>query len=425
MDLEAKRDAIRTLNFGNQIAEEERNVLKEYFVRTQAWERIYKGEIDVIYGAKGAGKSALYVLIQDSKDELRERNILLVAAENPQGSPAFRDLTSEPPTSEREFISIWKLYFLTLIARTLNDVSIYNADQQSLSSILSDNNLLPEKNTTLGSFLASVRRYVSKYLNPRELQTSVEVDQTLGAVREFSGKIVFEEPDMQQQKSGYLSVDELLKLASSALLWASFDVWISIDRLDVAFDESSELERNALRALFKAYRDLRDHERIKLKIFLRTDVWNRITQDGFREATHISRDIHLNWNKASLSNLIVRRLLNNPSVVEIYGVQPSEILLSTEAQSAFLARVLPDQVELGEKQSTTMDWLLKRTSDGSNQAQPRDIILFLNSLGKEQNQRLERGDPPPQGEGLFERSAFKEALPALSEYRVTRPCGRI
>jgi hypothetical protein len=55
--------------------------LRDYFVRTQAWERIYNGEIDVIYGPKGAGKSALYVLIQDHQDDLFDRNILLVAAE--------------------------------------------------------------------------------------------------------------------------------------------------------------------------------------------------------------------------------------------------------------------------------------------------------------------------------------------------------
>ncbi len=420
MDLTAKKEAIRNLTFGNQIAEEERSELKEYFVKTQAWERIYQGEIDLIYGPKGSGKSALYVLIQDHQDELFDRNILLVAAENPQGSPAFRDLTSSPPTSEREFISIWKLYFLTLIARTLNDFGISNADQSSLASILSDNHLLPEKRTTLGSILASVRRYVSKYLNPSEVQGDLEVDSLTGTPKRFSGKIVFEEPNIAEQKQGFLSVDEMLKLASSALRYASFDVWITVDRLDVAFDESSELEKNALRALFKAYRDLRNHEEIKIKIFLRTDIWKRITQDGFREATHISRDIHLNWNKASLSNLIVRRLLNNPSVVRLYSVNPQLILTSTDAQSDFLARVLPEQVELGEKQSTTMDWLLKRTADGTNQAQPRDIILFLNSLGKEQNLRLERGDPVPPGEWLFERSAFKEALPALSEYRVTK-----
>jgi hypothetical protein len=46
--------------------------------------------------------------------------------------------------------------------------------------------------------------------------------------------------------------------------------------------------------------------------------------------------------------------------------------------------------------------------------------LFLNKLCEVQNQRFERGESDPPGEWLFERSTFKEALPALSEYRITK-----
>jgi hypothetical protein len=188
----------------------------------------------------------------------------------------------------------------------------------------------------------------------------------------------------------------------------------------VAFNDSSELERNALRALFRAYRDMRSHQHIKLKIFLRTDIWKRITESGFSEATHFSRDMHISWNKASLQNLVMRRLLNNKAFVDLYSISKDEILSSATLQEALFARVFPNQVEVGEKQSTTVDWLLKRTADGSRENQPRDIILFLNKLCEVQNQRLERGADEPSDDLLFERASFKEALPALSEYRVAR-----
>ncbi len=51
-----------------------------------------------------------------------------------------------------------------------------------------------------------------------------------------------------------------------------------LDRLDVAFAEVSGLERNALRALFRVYSDLRAFENMSLKIFLRTDIWQRIAR---------------------------------------------------------------------------------------------------------------------------------------------------
>jgi hypothetical protein len=64
-------------------------------------------------------------------------------------------------------------------------------------------------------------------------------------------------------------------------------VWFMLDRLDVAFNDSSELEKNAIRALFRAYRDMRSHPRISLKIFLRTDIWKRVTEEGFSDMSGV------------------------------------------------------------------------------------------------------------------------------------------
>jgi hypothetical protein len=106
--------------------------------------------------------------------------------------------------------------------------------------------------------------------------------------------------------------------------------------------------------------------------------------------------------------------------LDAYSIEPNEILSSSSKQDELFSRLFPEQVELGEKQSTTLDWLLKRTADGTKESQPRDIILFLNKVCEVQNQRLERGEDEPPDQLLFERAAFKEALPALSEYRISR-----
>jgi len=50
MSAVTKTEALRDLTFGNQVAEEERELLGSYFVRTQAWERIFNGDIDIVYG---------------------------------------------------------------------------------------------------------------------------------------------------------------------------------------------------------------------------------------------------------------------------------------------------------------------------------------------------------------------------------------
>ncbi|MGO7209279.1 hypothetical protein ACCT30_50950, partial [Rhizobium ruizarguesonis] len=80
-------------------------------------------------------------------------------------------------------------------------------------------------------------------------------DPTTGMPNGFTGKILFRDPEIEEERAGFVSVDDLLAQANTALDEAGYDAWLMLDRLDVAFDDSSDLERNALRALFRAYRD--------------------------------------------------------------------------------------------------------------------------------------------------------------------------
>ncbi|HVC45393.1 MAG TPA: hypothetical protein VND20_11300, partial [Candidatus Binataceae bacterium] len=80
-----KKSILRTMKFGHRVAEDETDELGEYFVETDEWVRLYRGEIDVIYGPKGAGKSALYLLLVSKTNSLFDRNILLIPAENARG----------------------------------------------------------------------------------------------------------------------------------------------------------------------------------------------------------------------------------------------------------------------------------------------------------------------------------------------------
>lgn len=65
---------------------------------------------------------------------------------------------------------------------------------------------------------------------------------------------------------------------------------------------------------------------------------------------------------------------------------------------------------------------MNRTGDGINRSSPREIIMLLNSLRSAQTKRLEQGLAQFQAGNsiLFERVAFKEALPEVSTYRTER-----
>ena len=410
-----KQALLRQISFGHRIAEEETDVLTTYFVETDQWLRLYKGEIDVVYGPKGAGKSALYSLLLTKSDDLFDRGILMVAGENPRGAPAFKDLATDPPTTEREFVGLWKLYIVTLIQHALAEYETHNDAAERLTAALTREGLV-KGDRSLGALLHVVMSYVRRALRPQSVEGAISLDPTSGQPG-INGKIVFSEAD-RDKKPDSKSIDELLTIANEALDEQKVSVWILLDRLDVAFAEEVQLESNALRALFRAYLDIGALSRISLKIFLRTDIWSRIVEGGFREASHITRSIHISWNRSSLLNLIIRRLLHNEAIRTAYGVNETLTRGNVSEQEVFFYRVCPDQVDVGSKKPKTIDWVLSRTRDGGKLNAPREVIHFFNSLRDVQAKRLEIGESVPEKDQLFASPSFKEALPEVSQVRV-------
>lgn len=50
-----------------------------------------------------------------------DSDIVLISDDRPSGAPVFRDLVADPPASTAEFRNLWKLYILSLVARSLRD----------------------------------------------------------------------------------------------------------------------------------------------------------------------------------------------------------------------------------------------------------------------------------------------------------------
>jgi hypothetical protein len=413
-----KRAILQSCKFGERVAEEESSELEKYFVETDQWARTYQGEVDVIYGPKGSGKSALYSLLIQRTNYLFDRGIIIVSAEKPRGTPAFKDIQQDPPTSEAEFVGLWKLYFLTLINSILQD---YGADSKAAIKV---NGYLMDAKLIEGSFdltrmLGNVFNYVRSYFRPpQSIEGTIQIDPVTGQPKGVSGKISFTEPS--GSASDIISVDFLLKEADNALENININLWILLDRLDVAFAETPDLEENALRALFRVYLDTMELNHVCPKIFLRTDIWKRISRGGFREASHITRHITIRWDTNSLINLVIRRALNNDAIIKVYNVDPEETLRSTDRQIELFYRLFPDKVDIGPNKSRTFEWILARTWDATKQAAPREIIHFLNEARDAQLRQYEVGGMEGDKEELFSRASLRDALPEVSKVRLNQ-----
>lgn len=207
---------VQDVSFGQRVAEEERSDLASYFVETEHWRRVWAGDVDVVFAPKGGGKSAIYSMLVSREAELFDRDVLLTAAENPTGAPAFQEVKTDPPTSEPEFVGLWKLYFLALTAQTLHEYEIRGEATDRLVEALREAGLLTG-DAAKRRIIRSAMDYVRRYFHPSSVEGGVVVDPATGMPAGFTGKIRFDEPSAAQAAAGSLFVDDLYQLANAAL----------------------------------------------------------------------------------------------------------------------------------------------------------------------------------------------------------------
>jgi len=412
-----KIQVLRNLRFGERVAEEEMEELERYFVFTDQWQRVYEGEVDVIYGSKGAGKSAIYTLINKKENDLFDRDVIVTSAENVRGATIFQNLTIDPPPTERAFVDLWKLYILVICGRAIREFGVGDTNAKMLVSALEDAKLLPA-NASLGQLFSGAKEMIWSYFFPdrHSVEWTIAFEPSTGMPVATRKTVFRERGGSISDRAVEIPLDDLLLVANMALEESRENLWILFDRLDVAFNDSPEIEKNALRALFRVYNDLKGANRISLKIFVRDDIWDRISEGGFSEASHITRTTHINWSEESLLNLFVRRLISNRDILEYLSVEFDAVHDDFNAQKGVLERIFPEKVETG-RNPTTFRWMINRIVDASGQPAPRELIHLAECIRREQISRLERGEAVPEGEILFDRTVFKTALQEVSKVR--------
>lgn len=405
-----KMSILRDISIGNGVAEQEAESLSAYFVETDQWNKIVRGDIDIVYGQKGAGKSALFSFLNSKEYDFISKNILIVSASNMRGESIFSDLKSSPPPSETSFVYLWKIYILVLLASKIRDYGINNKESLKLQIALEEAGLLPRSNS-IPSIFSSVKAWLINKWNRKATEVSYAIEITPdGPVATRTARYEGDENEAS------IPVNSLLAIANSALQEHGMYAWVLFDRLDVAFSDTAELEENALRALFRVYLDLLEHDYIKTKIFVRDDIWARIVGKGFREASHIVKKTTISWDNDGLLNLLFYRLLNNETFTREYNIDKGHILSSADAQKETFYKISPEKVSTG-KNPETFDWIVSRIADGKKISTPRDLVNFFNQLIAKQIEAIEKGNAIPQGDKLFDRSIFKHALSAVSETR--------
>ena len=249
---------------------------------------------------------------------------------------------------------------------------------------------------------------------PSKVHGALTVDQAGLPRIEASAEFDNEVPEAQVLAAS-VDWETLLEAELRVLDLLGRRCWLLFDRLDEAFPYDRDLERVALRALLRAHLDISSYgELIRTKLFLRTDLLDRITaKQGFVNATHL-RGHRISWDTKTIVDMVARRIIESESIRDTFGVDRSQ-LSSESGRHAICRTVMPTKIE----SQAVFGWIIQRTTDATGEPNPRNVLSFLREARSRQLQICDRDDPDiKDGEPLIHIPAMQQALKALSTIRL-------
>src|SRR5439155_13664000 len=112
---------LATLTLGSSSAENEFTTLRDYYLRTDAFQRARRGEVRLVDGRKGSGKSALFFQL---RDDLRHHRSYVVLDLKPDGYQLLKFKDSvlsalEPGSLDHTIAAFWEYLLWLEICRKL------------------------------------------------------------------------------------------------------------------------------------------------------------------------------------------------------------------------------------------------------------------------------------------------------------------
>lgn len=407
------KELLQNLTIGSSVAEFDED-LERYFVETETFRSLVQNRADIIAGDKGTGKTALFRVLQKRYARLPDlKDIEVISAFNPTGNPVFQRLAQEQVLTEGEYTLIWKAYFLSLVGNWL--LGIYEGDftpsMKKLDDLLTGLSLRSVDDTASTIFSKIIGAF-NRLFNPTAAQ--VEISFKESGIPIFKPRIEFGDGKPKNGGStSTVSQEDALLLLNEAMKEANLSCWIVLDRLDEAFQGFPKTEVPALRALLRSYLDMMAFDRLRLKLFVRKDLFRKIIQSGFVNLTHINaRKIEIVWDEDDLLNLLSERIRQNKNFVD--GLD-----LKDKTNQDLFARIFPAQVDAGERKPATWSWIMSRIRDGNGVKPPRNLIDLVSMAREAQLRREERdGRVLSPAASIIESDSIRRAFSRLSDQRV-------
>ena len=399
------------VKLGSPVAEFD-EALGNYFVETSTFQKLVGDEGDIVAGDKGTGKTALFRILKDKFAEYEDlNNVEVLSAFNPAGTPIFQRLIDGERLTENGYIAVWKSYLFMLAGNWL--LELYESARPGRLEELDD---LLQRSGLRSSDPKPTKLFqrIVTFIRPTQVESTTTF--TPEGIPIFAAKLSFSaDGPPKEQPVAILRYDEALELLDACLQQTGFTLWLVFDRLDEAFQASPNVERPALRALLRTYLDIQNLTQVKMKLFLRNDLFARISEGGFVNLTHINaRKIPITWEDDDLYVLLYRRLKESEVLLSELG------LTNSASPDEVFNALFPGKVDDTSKRPTTWNWILTRIRDGNDVKSPRNLVdLVIKAVDAQKRREAQSPHLWEKGEPLVSGDSMKRALAELSQERVS------
>ena len=313
LPLRASHTSLQSLSFGDPTAENEMTTLGAYYMQTDEFRRAQRGEVNLVVGRKGSGKTALFLQLRD-RIRADKRNVMVDL--KPEGYQLIKlkeDLLSYLTEGSRQHLitAFWEyLLLLEVTYKVLEKDRITHKHNHEIYQMYVDleTTYRAENFSTQGDFSERLLTLSGRIATEYRTRFGDAADTKLTA---------------DDVTSLVYSHDiRLLRERLSAYLGAKQSVWILFDNLDKGWNTGGvdAIDTIVLRCLVEAgrkiERDMRKKEqRLYCLIFIRNDVYELL----MKGSADYGKDMRvvLDWTDPDM----LREMLRLRLVSGIQGVE--------------------------------------------------------------------------------------------------------
>lgn len=299
------RGALAELSLGDPMAENEFQTLGEYYLETDQFNRAIRGEVNLVVGRKGTGKTALFA---QARDAIRKDKLNVVVDLKPEGYQLVKLKENvlgylTEGAKEHLITAFWEyLLYMEICYKVLEkDQLRYKHDHE-----------LHDKYLELKEIYGGDRFGGEGDFSERLLRLSASIAQTYE--EKYRGKHDFRMTEEEVTALVYSHDIRLLRKKLSEYLKYKKSIWLLFDNLDKGWTPQnlSKGDIIILRCLIDASRKIqremnRDEHNFHAIVFVRNDVYQLLMDEtpDFGKEMRASLD----WGDPDMLREVLRRRL--------------------------------------------------------------------------------------------------------------------